>query len=68
MQFVFANLFLLTLVLVGAGYALLSIWLLKLVSLHENLGVMLILFTCALIATYFTMKWVHRWIDRRRRR
>lgn len=65
MGWIFANLFLLAIVLVGAGYTLFALWLLKLVHLNENLFAGLILFTAALVATYFTMKYVHRWIEKR---
>lgn len=65
MGWIFANLFLLAIVLVGAGYALLALWLLKLVHLNESLIAVLIIFTAALFATYFTMKHVHRWISKR---
>lgn len=65
MGWVFANLFLLAIVLVGAGYTWLALWLLKLMHLNETLLAVLILLTAALVATYFTMKYVYRWISKR---
>ena len=65
MGWIFANLFLLVLVLVCAGYTWLAFAILKLVYLDQNLLSAFSVCTVALVMTYFTMKYAHRWIARR---
>lgn len=65
MGWLFANLFLLAVVLTGAGYTWLAFKLLKLAHMEQSLFLVSAAFIVALVATYFTMKWVHSWIERR---
>lgn len=64
MGWLFANLFLLAIVLIGAAYTLMVFWLLKVVHLSENLFFSFLVSVVALIATYYTVKRLHRWIAR----
>lgn len=59
MGWLIANGFLLLVVLIAAGYAWLVFFLLKLAGLHQFGLVVIMGFTAALVATYYTTRAIH---------
>lgn len=65
MGWLLANLFLLAVVLTAAGYMWAAFFLAKAAGLDEYTVVVLAAFIAALIATYYTCKWLHATIQKR---
>jgi len=65
MHWIGANLFLLLIVLTVAGYGWLALWLLRVTGLYQYGLIGIPAAVAVLVATYFTMKYVHAVIQKR---